>query len=119
MNGVENGTGVLKWATLSTGSGTSSNPSSVEEPCVRLVLLDLLSEHLGVAHWVKSQEWLSEAGRESSLWLSDTILCTSHLGCVTGDEVEHSLCRVELGNRWENTTSVAGEENDVRWVVGG
>jgi hypothetical protein len=53
------------------------------------------------------------------LWLGDTLLGTGHLGGITGDEVEHRLCRVELGDRWENSAGVAGEEDDVGWVVGG
>jgi hypothetical protein len=116
---VEDGAGVLKWATLATGGGTGSNPASVQQPGASTVLLNLLSKHLSVAHWVESQERLCEAGGEGGLWLSDAFLSTSHLGGVTRDEMEHGLRGVELGDRWENTTSIAGEENDVAWMVGG
>lgn len=116
MDGVEDSTGVLEWAALAALGDTGTNPSSVEEPGVGLMSLDLLGEHLCVAHWVKSQEWLSEAGREGGLWLGDTFLGSGHLGSVARDEVEHGLGGVELGDWWENTASVASEENDVLWV---
>jgi hypothetical protein len=83
------------------------------------VLLDLLREHLGVAHGVKSKEGLSEAGRKGSLGLGDTLLSTSHLGGVTRDEVVHGLLGAELGDRWKDTTSIAGQQDDVFGVVVG
>lgn len=116
MDGVQDGAGVLEWAALAASGDTGTDPSGVEQPGVGLVSLDLLSEHLGVAHWVESKEGLGEAGREGGLRLSDTLLGSGHLGGVSGDEVEHGLGGVELGNWWENTASVAGEENDVLWV---
>jgi len=36
---------------------------------------------------------------------------------IAGNEVEHSLGRVQLRNWWQDTTSVAGEKDDVAWVV--
>jgi len=117
VDGVENGAGVFERAALATGGGTSSDPTGVEQPGVDLVLLHLLGKHGGVLHWVKGEERLGEAGREGGLWLSDTYLGTGHLGGVTGDEVEHGLLWAELGDWWKNTTSVAGEENDVGWVA--
>jgi hypothetical protein len=33
--------------------------------------------------------------------------------------VEHGLGGVELGDGWKDTAGVAGEEDDVRWVVAG
>jgi hypothetical protein len=68
---------------------------------------------------VKGEEGLGEAGGEGSLRLGDALLGTSHLGGVAGDEVEHDLLGVELTDGWEDTTGVAGEENDVGGVVGG
>lgn len=116
MDSIEDSTGVLEWAALATLSDTGTDPSGVEEPGVGLVSLHLLGEHLCVAHWVKSQEWLSEAGREGGLWLGDTFLGSSHLGGVARDEVEHGLGGVELGDWRENPASVASEENDVLGV---
>lgn len=116
MDGVQDGAGVLEWAALAASGDTGTDPSGVEQPGVGLVSLDLLGEHLGVAHWVEGKEGLGEAGREGGLWLGDTLLGSGHLGGVSGDEVEHGLSGVELGDWWENTTSVAGEENNVLWV---
>ena len=77
------------------------------------MLLDLLREHLGIAHGVESQERLGEAGREGGLRLRDTLLGTSHLGGVAGDEVVHGLLGVELGDRRQHTTGIACQKNNV------
>lgn len=119
VDGVENGTSVLERATLAAGGGAGSDPTGVEEPCVGLVLLDLLGQHLCVAHGVEGKEGLSEARGEGGLGLGDTVFGAGHLGGVTGDEVEHGLLGVELGDWWENTTSITGEEDDVSGVAGG
>jgi len=119
VDGVEDGARVLERAALAAGGGTGADPAGVEQPGAGLVLLDPLGEHLGVAHWVESQEGLGEAGGEGGFGLGDTLLGAGHLGGVAGDEVEHGLCGVELGDGWKDTAGVAGEEDDVRWVVGG
>ena len=117
MDSVEDSTSVLERATLAASGSTSANPAGVEEPGVGLVLGDLVGKHAGVAHGVEGKEGLSEAGRESGLGLGDTILSTSHLGGVTRDEVEHGLLSGELGDGGKYATGVAGEEDDVGWVV--
>ena len=117
VDGVQDGAGVLERATLATGGGAGADPTGVEEPGVGLVLLDLLGEHAGVAHGVQGQEGLGEARGEGGLGLGDTILGTGHLGGVTGDEVEHGLLGGELGDRGQNTASVASEQDDVGGVV--
>jgi len=33
--------------------------------------------------------------------------------------MKHGLCGVELGDRWEHTTSIAGEEDDIAGVICG
>jgi hypothetical protein len=66
---------------------------------------------------MQRQERLGETRRKGGLGLSDTIFSTSHLRCVTGNEVEHGLGRIELRNGWENTTSITGEEDDIAWVI--
>lgn len=113
MDGVEDSTSVLERAALATLGEAGTNPAGVEEPGVGLVVLDLVGKHLGVAHGVEGKERLSEAGREGSLGLGDTILGTSHLRGVTGDEVEHGLSAVKLGDGGENTAGIAGQENNV------
>lgn len=117
VDGVQDGTGVLERATLTTSGGTSTNPSGVEEPCVGLVLRDLVRQHTGVAHGVQSQERLSKAGREGGLGLGHTVLSTGHLGGVTRDEVEHGLLSGELGDRRQHTTGVASQQDDVCGVL--
>lgn len=119
VDGVENGASVLERATLAASGGTGSDPAGVEEPCVGLVLFDLLCQHLCVAHGVEGEEGLGEAGGEGCLGLGDAVFGTGHLGGVTGDEVEHGLLGVELGDGRENTAGVAGEEDDVGRVGSG
>ena len=119
MDGVEDSTSVLERASLATLGETGTDPAGVEEPGVGLVLLDLVSQHLGVLHGVQSKEGLSEAAGEGSLGLGDTVLSTGHLGGVTRNEVEHGLGGVELRDGGENTSGVAGEEDDVGGSVGG
>ena len=52
VDGVEDGAGEAEAAALAAGGGTCTDPAGVEEPGVCVVLLDLLGEHLGVAHGV-------------------------------------------------------------------
>ena len=117
MDSIKDSTSVLERATLATSGSTSTNPSGVEQPGVGLVCLDLFSKHASVAHGVKSKERLSEARGEGSLGLGNTVLSTSHLGGVTGDEVEHGLLSGKLGDRGKDTTSVASQEDDVLRVA--
>lgn len=117
VDGVEDGASVLEWATLAAGGSTSTDPASVEQPGIGIVLLDLLRQHPRVAHGVKSQEGLSEARGEGGLGLSHTLLGTGHLGGITRDEVVHGLLGSELGDGRQDTTGVAGEEDDVLGVL--
>lgn len=114
--GVEDGTSVSEWTSLTARGGTSTNPAGVDEPCVGGVFRDLGGEHLCVSHWVESKEGLAEAGGEGGLWLGDTFFGSGHLGGVAGDEVVGDGAGVELGDWWENTRGVAGEEDQVAWV---
>lgn len=117
VDGVQDGTSVLQWATLTTSGSASTDPTSVEQPGIGLVLGDLVCKHLCVAHGVESKEGLGEARRESGLRLGDTVFGTGHLGGVTGNEVEHSLLGGELGDGWKNTTSIASQQDDVCGVL--
>jgi hypothetical protein len=96
-----------------------ADPSSVEEPCIGVVFLDLLCEHLGIAHGVKGKEGLCETRRKGGLRLGDALLSTSHLGSVARDEMVHSLLGAELGDGWQDTTCIAGEEDNVLGVLVG
>lgn len=113
VDGVENGTGVLEWAALATLSEAGTDPAGVEQPSIGLVLLNLVGEHLGVAHGVQGQEGLGEARGEGGLGFGDTILGAGHLGGVARDKVEHGLGAVELGDGWQHAAGVTGKENDV------
>jgi hypothetical protein len=119
VDGVEDGAGVLEGASLATLSETGTDPAGVEEPGVGLVCLDLVGKHLRVLHGVQSKEGLSEAAGEGSLGLGDAVLSTGHLGGVTRDEMEHGLSAIELGDRRQDTTGIASEEDDVGGRVGG
>lgn len=113
VDGVEDGTSVLEGASLAALGETGTDPTGVEKPGVGLVLLNLVGKHASVLHGVQSQEGLSEAAREGSLGLVDAVLGTGHLGGVAGDEVEHGLGAVELGDGGQDTAGITGEEDDV------
>lgn len=119
VDGVQDRSGVAERASLATGGGGGTDPTGVDEPGVGIVFGDLVSEHLGVAHRVESKERLSEASGESGLRFRDTFLGTAHLGSVAGDEVVGDGAGVELGDRWEDTGGVAGEEDEVFRVAVG
>jgi len=102
---------------LTTGGSAGTDPAGVEQPGVGAVLLDLLRKHLGVAHGVEGKEGLGEARGEGGLGLGDTLLGTGHLGGVARNEVVHGLLGVELGDGWEHTAGVAGEQDDVLRVA--
>ena len=61
VDGVEDGAGVLEGAALAAGGSAGTDPAGVEQPRIGAVLLDLLREHLGIAHGVQRQEGLGEA----------------------------------------------------------
>lgn len=113
MDGVENGTGVLEGAPLAALAVAGADPAGVEEPGVGLVLVDLVGKHLGVSHGVEGKEGLGEAAGEGGLGLGDAVLGAGHLGGISGDEVEHGLGTVQLGDGGQDTTGVAREEDDV------
>lgn len=119
VHGIENGARILQWATLAALGSTSANPTGVEQPGIGLVRLNLVCQHLGVAHGVQSQEGLGEARGEGSLGLKDSVLGASHFGGIAGDEVEHDLLAGELRDRRQHTPRVAGEQDDVARVVRG
>lgn len=79
MDSVQDGSGVFEssiWLEILKGGGdngilrasfaasgrASANPTGVEQPRVDFVVLHLLCQHLGVSHWVQSQEGLGKAG---------------------------------------------------------
>lgn len=104
---------------LAASGGSSTDPAGVEQPSVGIVLLDLLRKHLGVAHRVQSQEGLGEARGEGGLRLRHSLLGTSHLRGVTRDEVIHGLLLAKLGDRGQDTASIAGEQHNVLGVLVG
>lgn len=119
VDGVEDGAGEAEAAALAARRGTSADPAGVEEPGVGVVLLDLLGEHLGVAHGVKGKEGLGEAGGEGGLGLGDALLGTGHFGGVAGDEVVHCLFGGQLGDWRKDTTGIARKEDNVLGVLVG
>jgi hypothetical protein len=119
VDGVEDCASVLERATLAVVLDTGTGPASVKEPGVGVVRGDLLCKHGGVLHGVKGQERLGEARREGGLGLGDTLFGTGHLRGVARDEVVHGLLGAELGDRRQDTTGVACEENNVGRVAAG
>jgi len=62
---------------------------------------------------MEDKERLAEAGGERGLRGSDALLGTRHLGGVSGDEMVHDLVVVKFGDGREDTSGVAGKEDDV------
>lgn len=118
VDGVEDGASVLERAALAALGETGADPAGVEQPGVGLVVLDAVCQHAGILHGVQSQEGLGKARGEGGLGLGDTVLGTSHLGGVAGDEVEHGLGAIELGDGRQDTAGVAGQEDNVGGHVG-
>ena len=116
VNGIQDGPSVFKWTTLSTLGDRSAYPTRIYEPSVGLVISDLFGKHLCIAGRMENEERLTEAGRESGLGRGNTLFRTSHLGGIAGDEVVHDLVVVEFRDRWEDTASIASQEDDVGWV---
>lgn len=116
VDGVQDGSGVFKRTSLTTSGSRSTNPTGVQQPSVGVVLGDLVRQLLSVLHWVQDQEWLTETSRESGLWLSDTLLSTSHLRGVTRDKVVHNLSVGQLRNWRQDTAGITGQQDDVGWV---
>lgn len=104
-------------ASLATCRGTSTDPSSVQQPCIGIVMLDLIRQHLRIAHWVESQERLSKARGERCLRLSNTVFGTRHLRRIARYEMKHRLLGVEFRDWWENSSCIAGQEDNVGWMI--
>lgn len=77
----------------------------------------MLFAHLGkflcVDEGMEWQESFAEACREGWRWLSDSLLGSCYLGCVTADEVVHCLFALKLGYGWHDSESIACEENNI------
>jgi hypothetical protein len=119
VDSVQDSTSVLERTTLSSSRHGLSGPSSVDEPGIGSVLLDLLGQHLGVAHGVKSQEGLSETCGEGGGGLGNSLLGTGHLGGVSGDEVVGDGLGGELGDGGKDTGGIASKKDKVLGVVVG
>ena len=93
--------------------GTSSNPSSIDEPALGIILTDLLRKKVSVDTRMTRHEWGSEAGREGRLWLGHAYLSACDLSCVTGHEVVGCLLWTEFGEWWQHTEGIASQEHDI------
>lgn len=78
---VNDGTRILERDALADSVRTSI-PTSIDQPDIRLVLLELLCQHLGVFDRMPDEEGLSKASRKGSLRFLDTFFSTSNLGSV-------------------------------------
>src|SRR5690606_3053920 len=86
-------------------------PSRIDQPYVHIaVLIQFFTQQLCIFCWVQWQEYTAKAGRECSLRFCNTHFCTGYLGCIATDEVVHSLCLVQFGDRGQDTKSIAGQE---------
>ena len=107
MDGVEDRARVFQRAAFPARGGAGADPARVEQPRVRLVLVDFVREHARVAHRVQGEERLGEARGKRGLGLGDAVLGAGHLGRVAGDEVEHGLLGRKLADGGQDTTGVA------------
>lgn len=87
MDRVQDRSGVTERTAFSAGGCSRADPTGVNEPGVGFVFLDLVGEHLGVAHWVQCEERLAEAGGKGGLWVGYTVFGAAHLTGIARDEV--------------------------------
>lgn len=114
---IDNGTRVAKGNAL-PDTISATNPASVHEPDIHIVVMDLVSEHLGVLCGMPDEEGLPEAGREGGGGLAYALLSASNLGGVSADKVVHGLSSRQLANRREDTKGIAGQKDNVLRVPG-
>lgn len=93
------------------------DPSSVQQPNIRLVLVDLLLQQFGVQGGVSCKEDFSETSRESGRGGVIPGNDSCHVGGVTADKVIHSLGGVELGNWRKYSVSITSQKDDVLGVA--
>jgi len=117
VDGIQDRTRILEWTTLSALGDGTSDPTGIDEPCISLVVRNLVRQHLGVTSGMQNEERLAEASGESSFRFRDTLFRTGHLGGVARDEVVHDLVAVELGDGGEDTAGITGQEDDVAGVA--
>jgi len=79
-----------------TDTVATTDIASVDQPHLGFMLLALLGKHLGVDVWVEGEESFTIAGREGHLWLCNSNFGSSDFRGVTGDEMVHSLFRIQL-----------------------
>lgn len=89
-----------------------TDPTGIDEPCVRLVSGHFVRQHLSVMCWVQNDERLTETRAESGDWFP-----TRNLGSVTTDKMIHDLIIVELRDERQNTSGIASQHDDVFGVV--
>ena len=77
------------------------------------MLPDLLRQQLGIIGRRAHHEGRPKTGTEGGLRLRDASLRAGHLGRVTGEEVVHCLCRIELRHRWQHPKGVCREHEYV------
>src|ERR1700722_14088223 len=96
----------------------AAGPACIDEPALRIVLLEPASEHFCVHSRCKGQARRSKARRE----LRDRLAAQSRfrsgeLRGVTREEVIHRLLRRELRNRRQYTESVSRQKEQVLWMA--
>lgn len=117
MDGIQDSTSVLEGTALTALGDGTSDPTGVDEPCIGLVVGNLVRQHLGVTSGMQNEERLAKASGESGFRFRDALFRTGHLGGVAGDEVVHDLVAVELGDGGEDTAGITSQEDDVFGVA--
>ena len=116
MDRVNNGAGLRETHAM-TDTVAATDIASVDQPHLGFMLLALLGEHLGVDVWVEGEESFTIASRKGHLWLCNSNFGSRNLRGVTGDEMVHSLFRIQLGYWRQHTKSITSQENDVLGVA--
>lgn len=80
----------------------AASPSSVDEPNISVMLLDLFIKEVCVNLRLERKESLSETSGESRGGLFYSLFSTCHLGSVSRVEVIDCLLGSKFGDGWED-----------------
>mmetsp|Transcript_6085 Transcript_6085/g.8886 ORF Transcript_6085/g.8886 Transcript_6085/m.8886 type:complete len:239 (-) Transcript_6085:1292-2008(-) len=117
QNGIYTSSSVFDTHALTNAISTTS-PSSVNKPSLRVMLLQFFGKQICIDSWVKSQKSSAKACTKRSLWLLNTKLSTGDLCSVTTKEMIHGLIGAQLTNWWKYSKCIACKKQYVLWVTG-
>lgn len=109
---IDDGARVAERNTLAN-SILATNPTGINKPDIDLVMMDLVSQHLGILCRMPNKERLPKASREGGSGLTNSLLGTSNLGSISTNKVVHSLSSIELAHGRKHTKRVTSQHDNV------